>query len=76
VAALKILILGGYGVFGGRLYFVPRRGSCLGVRLPVALLPFGKSFECERDGGFAFDVEIGAPFVGLIVAYRGSLDPV
>jgi hypothetical protein len=27
------------------------------VRLPVSLLPVGTSFECERDGQFAFDVE-------------------
>ena len=59
----------------GRLYLIPRRWSCLGVRLPVSLLPVGTSFECEREGRFAFDVEIGAPLVGLIVAYRGSLKP-
>lgn len=58
----------------GRLYLVPRRWSCLGVPLPRALLPVGTSFECEREGRFAFDVEIGAPLVGLIVAYRGTLE--
>lgn len=59
----------------GRLYLVPRRWSCLGIRLPVSLLPVGTSFECEREARFAFDVEIGAPLVGLIVAYRGTLEP-
>jgi hypothetical protein len=59
----------------GRLYLIPRRWSFLGFRLPVALLPVGTSFECERDGRFAFDVEIGAPVVGSIVAYRGTLEP-
>ena len=62
-------------VEAGRLYLVPRRWSCLGVRLPGALLPVGTSFECEREGRFAFDVEIGAPLVGLIAAYRGTLEP-
>jgi len=59
----------------GRLYLVPRKWSCLGIRLPVALLPVGTSFECEREGRFAFDVEIRAPLIGLIVAYRGTLEP-
>ena len=43
--------------------------------LPRTLLPRGTSFESERDGRFGFDVEIAAPFVGLIVAYRGRLEP-
>lgn len=60
---------------GDRLLFVPRRWTCLGIPLPRFLLPVGTTYECERDGRFAFDVEIGAPGVGLIVAYRGALDP-
>lgn len=57
----------------GRLYLIPRRWSALGVPLPRFLLPIGDSFEHEVDGRFAFDVEIGAPLVGRIVAYRGTL---
>ena len=60
----------------GRLYLIPRRWACLGIPLPMALLPVGTSFEHERDGRFGFDVEIGAPLIGLIVAYKGELDPV
>ncbi|MEG2806334.1 DUF4166 domain-containing protein [Stenotrophomonas sp.] len=56
-----------------RLHLVARRWSCLGIPLPAALLPGGRTFETERDGRFVFDVEIAAPLVGLIVAYRGSL---
>lgn len=63
-------------VEGGRLYLVPRRWSCLGVPLPRRLVPSGQSFETVRDGLFAFDVEIAAPVLGLIVAYRGTLEPV
>lgn len=59
----------------GRLYLVPRRWTCLGVRLPGFLMPVGTAFESERDGQFAFDVEIAAPLIGLVVAYRGVLSP-
>lgn len=62
-------------VDGDRLRLLPRRWSCLGIPLPKALLPGGATYETERDGRFVFDVEIAAPWVGLIVAYRGSLQP-
>ena len=62
-------------VDAGRLLLVPRRWSFLGLPLPRALLPRGESFEAEEDGRFRFDVEIRAPVVGLIVAYRGELAP-
>jgi hypothetical protein len=63
-------------VEGGRLHLVPRRWSFLGIPMPGFLLPTGQSFETERDGRFCFDVEISMPFVGLIVGYRGSLQPI
>jgi hypothetical protein len=63
-------------VEGERLFFVPRRWSCLGIPLPGFLLPSGQSFETERGGDFCFDVEIAVPFIGLIVAYRGTLKAV
>lgn len=56
-----------------RLQLVARRWSCLGIPLPAALLPGGRTFETEREGRFVFDVEIAAPLVGLIVGYRGTL---
>jgi uncharacterized protein DUF4166/saccharopine dehydrogenase-like protein len=59
-----------------RLYLIPRRWSCFGIPLPGFLLPKGQSFETELDGKFRFDVEISAPLVGLIVAYKGQLEPV
>ncbi|WP_315387302.1 DUF4166 domain-containing protein [uncultured Stenotrophomonas sp.] len=62
-------------VDGDRLTLVPRRWSCLGIPLPNALLPKGTTFETEVEGRFVFDVEIAAPIVGLIVAYRGALLP-
>jgi hypothetical protein len=60
-------------VEGGQLFLVPRRWSFLGIPMPRFLLPTGRSFETERDGQFCFDVEISVPFIGLIVAYKGSL---
>ena len=43
--------------------------------MPRFLLPTGECFETERDENFAFDITIRAPLVGLIVAYRGTLQP-
>ena len=60
----------------GRLHLTPRRWSLLGLPLPKFLLPQGDSFEEEIDGRFNFNVTIKAPFVGLIVAYKGWLEPV
>ncbi len=59
----------------GRLYLVPRRWSAFGVPMPHFLMPQGTSFESEVDGQFHFDVEITMPVAGLIVGYRGTLDP-
>lgn len=59
---------------GGKLSLIPRRWSLLGIPMPAFLLPRGASFEYEEAGRFHFDVEISAPVVGLIVAYKGSLD--
>ena len=56
-----------------RLYLVPRRWAFLGMPLPKFMLPKGSSFETEHKGKFCFDVEISAPIVGLIVAYKGQL---
>lgn len=56
-----------------RLVLIPRRWTCLGIPLPRALLPSGESFETTRNGNFCFDVEIAAPLIGRIVAYRGEL---
>jgi alkylated DNA nucleotide flippase Atl1 len=59
---------------GGRLALIPRRWHVLGVPLPGFLLPKGESFESEENGRFCFDVEISLPFVGLVVAYKGTLE--
>jgi hypothetical protein len=63
-------------VEGGQLFLVPRRWAFMGIPMPRFLLPTGQSCETERDGHFCFDVEISMPFIGLIVAYKGSLRPI
>ena len=59
----------------GRLRLVVRRWSVFGIPLPVALAPRGDSFEYAENGRFHFHVEIGHPFTGLIVGYKGWLVP-
>ncbi|MCW0197298.1 SDR family oxidoreductase [Sphingopyxis sp.] len=62
-------------VDGGRLRLVPRRWTLFGLPMPRALMPGGPSFETEIDGKFHFNVEIRLPLAGLVVAYRGMLEP-
>jgi len=59
----------------GRMRLVVRRWSFLGIPMPLFLAPRGNSYEFAQDGRFHFHVEIGHPFTGLIVAYRGWLVP-
>ena len=59
-----------------RLSFVVRRWSILGMPLPLALAPGGDTFESAQDGRFHFNVEIKLPLFGLIVRYRGCLNPI
>lgn len=59
-----------------RLSLVVRRWSLLGVPLPLGAAPVSRSFEAEVEGRFTFHVEIAHPWIGLIVRYRGWLEPV
>ena len=59
----------------GKLWFVPRRWRIGSLPLPRALLPKGDSFECVREGSFAFDVRVEMPLIGLVAAYKGTLRP-
>ncbi len=55
------------------LHWPVARGWCLGLPLPRWLLPVSVAREYAEDGRFRFDVALHAPFVGLIVRYRGWL---
>ncbi len=59
----------------GRLSLVLRRWSLFGIPLPMWLCPHSDSYETSEDGRFRFHVEIGHPFTGLIVRYKGWLKP-
>ncbi|TGT65881.1 SDR family NAD(P)-dependent oxidoreductase [bacterium M00.F.Ca.ET.159.01.1.1] len=62
-------------VDNNRLRLVLRRWSLLGLPLPMWLCPRSNAFEAAEDGRFRFHVEISHPVAGLIVRYRGWLEP-
>jgi Domain of unknown function (DUF4166)/Saccharopine dehydrogenase NADP binding domain len=59
----------------GRLLLVLRRWSAFGLPLPMWLCPRSDSYETTESGQFRFHVVIGHPFTGLIVGYKGWLEP-
>jgi hypothetical protein len=62
-------------VADGCLRLVLRRWRLLGLPLPLLLAPKGDAHEHAGDGRFHFHVEIALPLLGLIVRYRGHLEP-
>lgn len=58
----------------GRLEYVMRRWTWLGIPLPRALLPRGETYEYEVDGRFHFHVEIADRLFGPVVMYEGYLE--
>ena len=58
----------------GKLALIPRSWRIWRIPMPKFLLPSGSSFEFQEQGLFCFDVNISVPLVGLIVAYRGTLE--
>ena len=59
----------------GRLHFVVRRWSMAGLPLPLFLAPVSRSHEASEGGRFHFNVEISHWLTGMIVRYRGWLEP-
>ena len=57
----------------GRLNFVVRNWSVLGLPMPRLWAPFGDTYEYEKAGIFSFHVEIRHPLLGLVVRYVGCL---
>jgi hypothetical protein len=66
----------GFRLEAGRLWYVLRRWSILGVPMPQWLCPRSDTFESVEDGTFHFRIEIRHPWAGLVVAYRGWLKAV
>ena len=60
---------------GAKLSMKLRRWTAFGVPMPMWMAPGIVASERARDGVFHFEVEIGHPLIGLIVAYRGWLKP-
>ncbi len=60
---------------GDRLRLVVRHWSMLGLPLPRAMAPGGEAYETVEAGRFCFRVEIAHPLTGMIVRYRGWLEP-
>jgi Domain of unknown function (DUF4166) len=58
-----------------RLRIVLRGWSLAGLPLPFAWAPRSRAFEFAEEGRFNFHVEIDHPLMGLIVRYRGWLEP-
>jgi len=55
---------------------MPIKGwSAFGLPLPLALAPQGIAREWQEDGRFHFDVPIALPNIGMVVHYKGWLDP-
>ena len=62
-------------VQNARLALVPRQWSFLGVPLPMWLSPSVLAYEAVELGSFHFHVEISHWLTGLIIRYRGWLEP-
>lgn len=58
----------------GRLEYIVRRWSFLGLPMPMFMAPGGRTFEFVEGGRFRFHVEIAHPWFGLIVRYQGWLE--
>jgi hypothetical protein len=60
-----------------RLDVMPVSWSLLGLSMPRSLMPVGETYEwVDSKNRFNFHVEIGHPWFGRIVRYRGFLVPV
>jgi hypothetical protein len=64
----------------GGMQLVPRRGWCLGLPLPFAVLPSVEAYEGVDDGRFTFDIRLATPArlpggSALLVHYKGWLVP-
>lgn len=60
---------------GECLRLVQRGWTAFGLPMPRWLMPGGEACESVEDGRFRFHVEIRLPLAGLVVRYRGWLEP-
>ena len=57
----------------GRLNYLPRGWTFLGIPMPRILAPRGNTFEYVEEGRFHFHAEVTMPIIGHIVTYMGWL---
>jgi len=57
----------------GRLKYVHRGWTILGIPMPRILGPRGEAYESVEDGKFRFHVEVRLPLAGHVVTYDGWL---
>jgi hypothetical protein len=60
----------------GNLYLLMRRWDIFGIAMPKWLAPRIIALEHAARDRFNFSVKLSMPLIGLIVAYRGWLEPV
>jgi hypothetical protein len=58
---------------GSRLRFEIVGCKLLGIPLPRLLSPRCIAYESEQDGAFMFDITIGLPIFGRLIAYKGVI---
>ena len=58
-----------------RLQWIPRRGCVLGIPLSARFFAGISAVECNAAQRYTFEVRAALPLVGLIVHYRGWLEP-
>ncbi len=58
-----------------RLSMPVRKGWFFGLPLPKPLLPISETTEHVENDRFHFDVRLSAPLAGLLVHYKGWLEP-
>lgn len=58
----------------GQLVYRLVKSRFLFMPLPASLSPTLSAYETEKDGQYAFSVNVGLPFIGKLIEYSGLLD--
>ncbi len=70
------LLVEGVCSVAGLTFFVRKFWLWRRIRLPLWIAPRIDAREFERDGVYAFEVEIGLPPFGRLIRYEGELRPI
>jgi hypothetical protein len=61
-------------IVDGGWYWIQRRTSFLGLRLPIWLFPASHAYKRIVEGRYEFSVSFTLPLIGNILTYGGTLD--